>query len=954
MASVTSLGLHQPSGLHYAIEEQILPQNPDASSYRWDVLPNSNTHDGVEDELLITTSAVIWSRGGIVCKTFKFDLEKEPITHALLAYFPTSDDEKRPSDDSDDADASGSTKKTRSLQRALVVFLKTQAHIYFLSGTSHVVHMPFEVEFACAGPVGVLIQRKQKDTSTPVALKFPRVAPNSFVSSQLTSFSESQNNAFELEGLGRAPSLQMGLSLTLEGMLEQPLPQTDSQWPRIVSIMDPLAEMGLVVTDVDIGKSKSGPRSKSRQAGFLDAGEELLHVEEIKLPGTCFHGEQVVIGVTINRDASMYTIWRLKYLDHDDPFIRQKQTPKTAAAKRRSSVAPNYPAEQITPGKSGLRESFGAPLPGKRIRKSERPEKLIDPVSSLEQQDKEGAAITRRSSRRLSSMLARADLSTSQERSLFSEQPSSSINTASRRHESYGGAPHGRSSSGYNLSHQIRPSLSSLLEAPFDVGLNEGFHNMGLDDHDFDGLQHDVIFSKVYQIPVDKSNVHLAESGETKTKLSKVFIICSPSFGIDEHTRNQLLIGIQDTEERQLNIIILDLILQEHLNQELRTDKSTTKQTSLLSISSADHRKARNVVDACKLVDGDQSSILVLSESLDGRHEMSTQAPWSERTTIWPSLVFVDDTRSLQFRGRRIDRDVKQRKSEVIDLANGSIIGLQYPRNHGVIDAVDTEGRLHQLKIQLRPTLSQVDKILSISRHILGDAVGDRIHGGWLHAMQWLNGQDETYDNIEWSAVTILIFTLVLSLNHPDGKSSASTKLPVRKRRPASGSFGSVKESVDWTLLEYHEAANTLGCPPWLTNKGWEWALDEDSNKPFSPAVDNFLVPNFISKHIVLAKEFMSSPVGTSAVGESGYLPTSLARDDEDRRAAVINLLMGLHLLLEEQKLDIMTPEYTQNGRADLRVILCQVARWLKWYQLTAHYELGIQEELDKKHDLGT
>ncbi len=34
----------------------------------------------------------------------------------------------------------------KALSRALVVFLKTQAHIYFLSGTSHVVHMPFEVE----------------------------------------------------------------------------------------------------------------------------------------------------------------------------------------------------------------------------------------------------------------------------------------------------------------------------------------------------------------------------------------------------------------------------------------------------------------------------------------------------------------------------------------------------------------------------------------------------------------------------------------------------------------------------------------------------------------------------------------------------------------------------------------------------------------------------------------
>lgn len=955
MASVTSLGLHQPSGLHYAIEEQILPANPSPSSYRWEVFSSNDSDEAIEDELLVTKSAVIWSRGRIICKTFRFDLEKEPITHALLANFPTSDDEQQTRDDYSTSEQTKTPPgKPRSLQRALVVFLQSQAHIYFLSGTSHVVHMPFEVEHAFAGPIGVLIQRKEKETHGPVALKFPRVAPNSFVSSQLTSFSESQNNAFAVEGMAKAPSLQLGPNLTLENMLESPISQTDSQWPRIVSLIDPLSDVGLVVTDADGGNAKPSHRSKSPRAGFLDPMEELLHIEEIKLPGSCFHGEQVVIGVTVNREASMYTIWRLKYLEHDDPFIRPRpSSSKTNAAKRRSSIAPAaLSSDQLTPGKPNLRESFGAPLPGKRSRKSERVEKSIDPMSSLEKQDKEGAAITRRSSRRLSSMLARADLSTSQDRSLFADMPSGSMNTSGRRPDSYGGGPHGRASSSLNHNNQVRTSLSSLLEAPFDLGLNEGFHNMGLDDHEFDGLQHDVVFSKVYQIPVEKSQVHLTEAGAASTA-SKVFIICSPSFGVDEQARNQLLIGIQDTEDRQLNIIILDLVLKEPLKQEVRSHQGSSKQSSLLSISSADHRKARNVVDACKLVDGDQSSILVLSESVDGRHEMSTQAPWSERTTVWPSLVFVDDTRNLQYRGRKIDRDVKQRKSEVIDLANGSIVGLQYPRSNGVIDAVDVEGRLHQLQVQLHPNSPQVQKVLDICRHVLDDTLGDRIHGGWLHAMQWLSGHEEEFDNIEWSAATIVIFSLVLSLGHTGGSATASTKLPVRKRRPASGSFGSTQESTDWNSLECYESANSLGCPPWLMNKGWNWALDEEACKAFSPHVDSGSAPRFTSKHVVLTREFMNSPLGIAAVGDAGYLPTSRARHDDAKVKAIQDIIAGLHLLLEEEKLDIMTPEHLEDGRADLRTILCQVTRWLDWQRLSSLYELGIQDDLDPKHDSG-
>src|SRR5690606_4592369 len=105
----------------------------------------------VEDELLITNTCVIWTRGQIFRKAFRLDLEKETITYALLTYFPTSEHYH----DTEDAAATNLNPDghyTRALSKALVVFLKTQAHIYFLAGTSHVIHMPFEVEYACAAP----------------------------------------------------------------------------------------------------------------------------------------------------------------------------------------------------------------------------------------------------------------------------------------------------------------------------------------------------------------------------------------------------------------------------------------------------------------------------------------------------------------------------------------------------------------------------------------------------------------------------------------------------------------------------------------------------------------------------------------------------------------------------------------------------------------------------------
>lgn len=950
MASVTSLGLHQPSGLHHAIEEQILPENPSPSLYRWSIHPDDQSSNGVEDELLVTETAVIWSRGRILCKTFKFDLEKERIIQALLAYFPVSDDQGSKSNtvEKDSTKKAPSSQKP-ALQRALVVFLKTQAHVYFLSGTNHVVHMPFEVELACAGPVGVLIQRKQKpDNSAPVNLKFPRVPTTSFISSQLTEFDDFQRS-FSLEGGHEKPKpFTLGLNSTLEELFDSPASQPT--WPRIVSLTDPLQELGLVVTDAEQQQPKPKLRGPGRNSNLLDPAEELLHIENIRLPGTNFQGEDLIIAVTVNREANLYSIWRIKYLQHDDPFVKRRKTFKDSAARRRSSIAPQFLGTPTTPAKlPSFRESVGAVLPGKRQRNSERIEKPVDLVSSLEKHDKEGSGIGRRSSRRLSSMLARADLSASQERAAFIEQPNVSGNASSRRHDSYSHI-HGRSSSSY--SHQIRPSLSSLLEAPLDMTLHEGFHNMGLEDPDFDGLQKDVLFSRIYQIPLDQSNMHVTNSDSPAQTKLKVFTLCSPSFAVDEHSRNQLLIGIQDSEEKRLNIIILNIVLRQIADQERRAEPEVNKTN--IAVTSAEFRKAKNVVDACKLVEGEYSAILVLSESMDGRHELSTQAPWSERSTIWPELVFVDDTRSLQFRGRKIDRDIKHRKSEVIDLLNGSIVGLRYPRNRGIVDALDADGRLHQLKVQLGPACPQVGKILAMSRNILDDSLGERIHGAWLHIMQWLRTQSEFIADPEWSAVTILLFTLVLNLGRGGGaKSIPQPRAPLRKRRHASGSFGSVKETDDWKLMEASESTNALGYPSWMANRGWQWALNENVEASSSPSLDDGYVPKFISRHIGLTRDYMVSERGIAAIGPTGYLPTSLAKDDESRRKVVADIFLALHLLLEEQKLDIMTPDYTASGRTDLRVILFQVSRWLRWYNFMAVYEMGIQEDIEPKFDSG-
>ncbi|KAF4585916.1 negative regulator of mitosis [Ophiocordyceps camponoti-floridani] len=926
MASVKSLGLHQPSGRRYAIQEQLIPDNAPASAYTWDI----STDDGHEDELLITQESVVWCRGRTLRKIFRFGLEKEPVVQALLSYFPTSEDTKADGPTTSTSPAAGFP----PLEKALVVFLKTQAHVYFLSGTSHILHMPFEVESACAGPVGVIIQRKAKiDNLAPVSLKFPRAPPNSFVSSHFTAFDTSQQSTFSTESLRNPRALNLSIRSTLENMWDAPMKQTEPRWPRLLSLTDPLSDIGLVVTDAEARGQRPARRVTRARPSFLDPAEELLHVERIQLPVASAEKlkEPLVLAVTVNREANSYSVWRLTYLSREDPFVNHHKKAKRTAGRRRSSMQPGFTSGASTPVQSTFRESFGAPLPGKRRRKSEKADKPLDLVSSLEQQDSEASGVPRRSSRRVSSMLARADLSASHERPVFSEQPLMPSTGPSKRHD------YGRTSASFH--HPIHPSLGSLLEAPIAIDLDEGLHNMGLDDNDFDGMQREVQFTKVHTVPVDNSNVRYSTSAQPARNQIKVFILVAPPYAVDEQQRTLLLIGIQDPVERRLQMMKITAKLQ---------DKCGNLTASL---TPREQWKVQQVVDSSKLVDDGLSVILVLSEYMDGRHELSVQAPWIELTQIGLSVLFIEDMRSLQYCGRMSDRDVGHRKSEVIDIADGSIVGIRYPRQRGVIDIVDPSGRLHQLRIQLQPSCPQACRALDVIKSVLPASGSGQLHAGWLHAMQWLQAKGESVANAEWSAFSILLLASFLVLGRPESTSFQPARLPVRNKRPASGSFGSIRESENWRALEMGETANALGCPVWMMNRGWQWALDEEADNGSFSVGDQSFGPRFLSRHIAFAKDFLSSSLGDGALGKRGYMPFARGKKVDARRQTAVDVFMALHLLLEEQKLDITTPEYLSPGRVDLRVLLSQLARWLKWDGFSSIYELGIQEDVEPRFD---
>jgi anaphase-promoting complex subunit 1 len=981
MASVASLGLHQPTGLQYAIQEHLLQTDPLISSYSWhnhfDGDPVSTLND---DELLVTPRCVIWSRGGIFRKSYKFDLENEPVTQALLTSFPSvgplAGKEKEVGHDK-------TSSKSRST--AIVVFLKTQAHVYFLSGTSHVIHLPFEVESATAAPNGLIIQRKLRvDNLVPASLKFPRVPPNSFVSSQPQQWSaaSSQQSTFSTADLGAPRQMPMLPNSTLKDMWDPPALKNDSNWPRLFSLSDPLAEMGLVVAQPPRPEGRGHGRS-STKVTLLDTAEEILHVSHRNEFSHKDSENTLTLALTLNRETSMYTVWKLSYIGQESLTGENQRVASGTMSRRRSSFVPGTGTGATTPvnGQQTFRESLGGVAPSIGTKKTKHDDsskdKVVDFVSTLDREF-ENTTIPRRKSRRVSSMLARADLSASHERSAFSDLATGHQHTANRRGESLG-SQHTRTSTGpfaavngsFSQAPQFNHSLNSFLEAPVDDLLDElraggdfeGFHNMGLDDAEFDALKQEIILTKVCNVLAEHNNVRYSSQHMPAKSQCRIFTLTAPPSAADEQQANTIVICVLDPDEKKLLVLTLYTKTHKRAATELIIDQTIKAEKDVTVVSLGPVMRAKGVIDACRLDDGRISRILVLTETHDGYGELSLQAPWSVLMKVpLPGKFTISNARNLSHDATpRAKREGGFKR--VFSQGPRALCGLRNSKPRGLVDLVDDEGKMHQLQILLQPQNPHVCRILEVCRSVVpGSRGGEGVLVGWWNVMQWLRLESIECVDMEWTALVIILFSMALGLSNTSKPAQNRTHSKKKSRTGfLRSSSGAQSDFESLETMQAQEASNGNPLPPWADNRGWKWLSEQDGLDygmtrdldMHSPTLlsSTGAKDTFVRTHAKLARDFISSTLGQSVV--SGCLPTSTNRNLESRRTALADTFIGLHLLREEQKLDTTMADSVTIGVASLTPILAQIARWLGWATWVQNYDVEEASLLHVDYDTG-
>jgi anaphase-promoting complex subunit 1 len=146
------------------------------------------------------------------------------------------------------------------------------------------------------------------------------------------------------------------------------------------------------------------------------------------------------------------------------------------------------------------------------------------------------------------------------------------------------------------------------------------------------------------------------------------------------------------------------------------------------------------------------------------------------------------------------------------------------------------------------------------------------------------------------------------------------------------------------------EAAVGSPRPAWMMNSGWLWLNEIESVAPqASPKgfdLQEIILggasneDKFLPRHIKLSRNFVSSNIGQAAFGVNGYMPTAEDKSIERRQKCLADLVVGLHLLHEEQKLDIASVDALDTGNASLNPVLGQMFRWLGWRKWVALYDV--------------
>lgn len=874
----------------------------------------------------------------------------------------------------------GYAQKQRSSSRALVIILKTHAQIFFLAGASHIVHLPFEVDRAFPLSNGLLLQRKPSPSTVLSSPIVPAVPQNSFTFEALASSAtaHSSQNHHSLDDLRKNAHPNLPFLPMLNSLLQHASNTTaDAGIPRLYCLKDPFNGVGAVVTQRgQYALRDLRNRNIPDPSAFddIDPSEKLIFVsqsEDARKQNTeGDHEPPILLAVTQHQESLEYSVWSVEHVDDrfSSSAIHQRASEASGRPKRRRSsygkgtnTGANTPVARVA---TAGRESFGGSMSRSSVGRDLLSEDSFNGggnnlVSHLDSAlDNPSAPV--KSSRRVSSLLARADLSSTQDKTTFSDLATGyPASTTARKGTSFGS--HGvRLSSGSQLGtnllrsqQHIGPRTSiepATMIDSHEVNGEDGFDEDTASDnsknsslhHHFRHLRKEIIFIKINTIAPEKGDSYSAH----RSKEPRILLLKPPAHVVRaEAEETAAFLCIVHRSAASLLIVSIRSRLSFGKRQEREpgieapTSKQRPRRRNYWITGSS---RSNGVIDACNLRDNDCSRLLVLRRSSDNGEQLFLQDPWGPQIAIQLPLK-LSLHNPYQFVNlfppkHRRDGSLKR----ILSQGPENLVGINHGGNRGTADLVDAGGSRHRVEIQLQPRNPFLRTMLRLCDSILllADNEEETILNGWWHTMVWLSARSDIEGDLEWTAFVVVISSIAAGLVE-DRRTETMARQKKRKSGLLRSSSGANTNMESWEAMLVEESGVLCSVPGWMQDEAWTWTSKQAkvskpmaavSRKPRSSGtslVSTIPAPKkspYFVHCMSLARDLRSSLSTPENVGES-FPFRPCFQDSNSQRMALAKLLVGLHLLREEYKLNILTATPAH----ELAPLLAQVGTWLGW-----------------------
>ncbi|KAK4611746.1 Negative regulator of mitosis [Fulvia fulva] len=961
MAAVKSLGVHTPAALSYLVDEGFLPPDPRQDQYQWTTWLTTEGGEDVEEELLTTSRVVVWSRGKLIRNVYRFDGEPEDVLQAVLTSFPLNSPASaerhplkaeatlleasiRPHLATETGNRTHQPRPTAS-GRALVVLLKTKAHIYFLSGSNHIVDLPFELERAFAAPRGIVLQRKRTaQPSLPPTPQLPRAPPNSFFfSSQAQqpnasfrhSLSPSLVKSFAKTNFAQVKPYQpspLGAITRLDALFQEVITSSgtliDEDVTNIYSLTDPLSDLGVVTFSLQHHRPRLYSKS---QAGLsvefegLDPAEEVFYVsaqDELDQQQIDSRGVLTLLA-TFNADISTVTIWHGWYVEEKSlkELMKLHADQKEAKARRRSSfLNAGIGTGAATPGlrrRDGTRESFagGGVLPGdpaisQATALSRNLTRQEEEQAMASQMDPDYQPVTSqpvREPRRVSSM--NADVRASQ-----TTVNASFTGTGGRRATSFGG-PNTRRSLTHRKSRGSTPGsaygqsqgddetmdVDDTFEFDNDESSDDILRHMratfeasGMDTtfgSADEGFKRELVVRKIHSFPLGVSTSSQGTSRKSADTL-KLATILEPNDG--RAADHKLGLYLHDMVTGDVQHVLLK-IKQRKLWPEIPG-------SDLLAIPLlVSEEQLHPCEDILKLQDSRMSGVLC------GRSRGMFLAAAAHLICPLPTPAAYKVYNSLDVPAS--NGDMETGKNRVLGQSLG-FAKLKHAGIKGTYDEVSKDGIHHRLELQFRPRGSVVQELLDLCSLVLPQHIAVDLSKTWCVCHARVNQETGTLRgtkaSTEMIALVAALFAVVIELL--DSKARASLNL---SGIAAGRSSGMIDEAAyELRRAEHDRTIRTASAWSWLPPKR------RSPRRRSSGSIDRG------KDQMLVIAAALADEISTTATAPS----ISDKPSKPDCAEVAAKLMLVLHIYMQEQKLNVLCkPQH----HSSIAAVIAQLGSWL-------------------------